>query len=332
MPNAPVTLVGLRRLLLDLYNKSGEGQQVRPSVYSDKAKNTKAIIAPAVSILGESTPSRFYDVLDESMISEGWLPRWICIEYRGPRVAKNYAHKLAEPNPDFINRMSSLCANALTLNSQNTVIDVSFTKRANELQVEYNDFCDGQINNTQTPVRAELWNRAHLKVLKLAAIVAVGINPIEPVVCDNCLNWAIGIVNRDCINILQRFDAGEIGSTSDEQVQILKVLEVITRFVTVPWKDLEASARAKFKMGLYHAERIVPYSYIQQKLVGMKVFKEDRIGATNAIKKTVKTLIEMDEIAQVPNPECRRKFDSVSPCYIVKNVGIFDDAKRKGLV
>lgn len=332
MPSASPNLVGLRRLLLDLYNKSGEGQSVRPSVYSDRAKNTKSIIAPAISILGESTPSKFYEVLDETMIAEGWLPRWLCIEYRGKRVPQNYNAKNAKPSYELIQRVSSLCANCLTLNSQDGVIDIGFTPEGNKVQAQYNEFCDDQINNTVTPIRAELWNRAHLKAMKLAALVAVGINPIEPVICENSMNWAIHIINKDCINIMQRFDAGEIGGSADENLQIMKILEFMTKFVGTPWGKLSYSARGIQNCGLYHEQNIIPYAYLQKKCVGLKLFKEDRLGATNAIKKVIKTLIEMDEIALVSVPDRKRKFDSVSPCYIIKNLGIFEDAKRKGLI
>lgn len=330
MPSAPTHLVGIRRLLLDLYNKSGEGQTVRPSIYSDKSKNTREIEAPAVTLLGESTPSKFYEVLDETMIAEGWLPRWLVIEYRGKRVKKNYAHKDVTPSYELVNSVANLCANSLQLNNQKKVIDVSFTPEGNRVQARYNDFCDEQINSTQASIRAELWNRAHLKALKLAALVAVGINPIEPVICENCMHWAINIVNKDCINIIQRFDAGEIGGTSDENRQINKVLELITFFITSSWSDLSRTTKSTEKCWLYHGEKIVPYSFIQRKCVGLKMFKDDRLGATNAIKKTLKTLVEMDEIALVSVADRKRKFNSTTNCYVVKNIALFKDAKRKG--
>lgn len=330
MPNAPGHLVGLRRLLLDLYNKSGNKQVLRPMIYSDKSKSTKTIESPAVTLLGESTPNKFYEVLDEGMISEGWLPRWLIIEYRGKRVKKNYKHQDAQPSSKLISDVTGLCANALQLNSQGVAIDVMFNEGANAIQAQYNEFCDDQINNTATPIRAELWNRAHLKALKLAALVAVGINPIEPVICENCIHWAINIVNKDCINILKRFDAGEIGGTADENIQINKVLGYITEFVTKDWSQLSPTTKSTNKCWLYHAEHIVPYNYLQRKCVGLKVFKEDRLGSTGALKKVLKTLIEMDEIGLVSVADRKRKFDSTSPCYVIKNPAIFEDAKRKG--
>lgn len=330
MANAPAHILGLRRMLLQIYSMSGKGLSIRPVIYSDKTKNTKSVPSPAISIVGESTPEKFYEILNESLISEGWLPRWVIIEYKGDRVKMNYRHTEATPSYELVSNLASLCANALTLNSTNSVIDVNFTEEGNAIQVKYNEFCDDQINNATAPIRAELWNRAHLKVLKLAAIVAVGINPISPVICHNCMNWAINLVNADCKNILRRFDAGEIGGTADEVQQINKMLEVIVEFLTLPYMKFSKSIQLINKFGIYHAEKIIPYSYLQKRLVGMNVFKEDRLGATGAIKKVIKTLIEMDEIEMLPVPDRRRKFDSLSACYVVKNQALYQDGKRRG--
>jgi hypothetical protein len=63
--NATPGMIGLRRLLLDLFNKSGEGKLLHPMIYSDKQKNTDVVNAPAFSIMGESTPEKFYEALNE---------------------------------------------------------------------------------------------------------------------------------------------------------------------------------------------------------------------------------------------------------------------------
>lgn len=58
-PRASSAEKALKRVLLDLYNKSGKKDMLRGSVYSDTDKNTKVVQSPAVTILGESTPETF---------------------------------------------------------------------------------------------------------------------------------------------------------------------------------------------------------------------------------------------------------------------------------
>lgn len=332
MASAPAHLIGLRRILLDLYNKSGEGKVIRPTVYSNSEKNTKFINAPSVSLLGESTPERFYEILDDSMISEGLLPRFLNIEYRGDRPELNYNHAAVKPSQELIDGVAGLCASSQSLNSTDTTIEVSFTKEANETLYYFDKFCDEQINNTTAEIRKHLWNRAHIKVLKLASLVAIGINPDRPIIDEHCANWAKEIVVRDCVNIIQRFDSGEVGWKTDERTQIARVLDCMVTWTMSPFKALGRAAESQPKGHLYHSDHVVPFAYIQKKLMGLKCFKEDRLGPTYGIKKTLKTLIEMGEILEVDGPERRQKYQSTSPCYIIENRDLLVDTKRKGLM
>ncbi len=84
-PQASVHMKGLERVLLQVYSKSGKGNMLDPMAYSDKEKNTPAIASPSLTIIGESVPERFYEVLDEAMIASGLLPRFMCFEYKGKR-------------------------------------------------------------------------------------------------------------------------------------------------------------------------------------------------------------------------------------------------------
>lgn len=123
-PRAPSHEAGLKRTLLDLYNKSGEGKIVRPTIYSDKDKNTTSVIAPAFTLLGESSPERFYECLNESMISEGLLPRFTTIEYTGDRPKLNKQHKNVQPSFELVEQMTNICAHSIMLNDQNKAIHV----------------------------------------------------------------------------------------------------------------------------------------------------------------------------------------------------------------
>ena len=68
LANAP--MLQLRKILLELYGKSGKGEIMRGSVYADSNKNIKEIESPAFSLLGESTPETFYDSLSESLVDD----------------------------------------------------------------------------------------------------------------------------------------------------------------------------------------------------------------------------------------------------------------------
>lgn len=319
--NAPPHLTGLRRFLLDAYNKSGENKVLRPSIYSDKDKNTTAVLSPSFTMLGESTPEKFYEGLHEGLISEGLLPRFTMIEYHGERPPLNPAHLSAQPSFELIDRLSTICAHALMLNSQNKAIHVQTDPDAKALFDKFDAHCDANINTSDREIRRHLWNRAHVKALKLAAIIAVGCNPYDPNINSDVASWAINLVVADVRNLLARFDAGEIGIDNDETKQLAKVIGTVKDFVVSPWPDVAKYAGEG--AGVLHSNRIIPYSYVQRRLAAVAVFRKDRIGASGAIKKALKTLCERGDLQEVSRATLSKEYNTTAVAYMVAHPGVF---------
>ena len=51
-------------------------------------------------MIGETTPGRLYEALDESLIADGLLPRFTIIIYRGDRPALN-KHRIGQPSQNL---------------------------------------------------------------------------------------------------------------------------------------------------------------------------------------------------------------------------------------
>ena len=66
----------------------------------------------------------------------------------------------------------------------NSFVDVPLDHYAQLLLDEYDRHCDDLINNGTDEVIRQLWNQAHLKVLKLCGLVAVGCHIHNP--CGDC--------------------------------------------------------------------------------------------------------------------------------------------------
>ncbi|MGH8049948.1 MAG: hypothetical protein ACREPB_04735, partial [Arenimonas sp.] len=164
-PKAPAHLVGLRALMLDLYGKSGRNGELRPSIYSDREKNTAAVCSPAFSLIGESTPESFYEGLSERLVSDGLLPRFTTIEYRGKRQPLQEC-RIESPSPELIEKLATFCSHVLNLNSQNKSQDIMLSESAREIFIEFDVECDASINGAKNEVVRHLWNRAHIKALK----------------------------------------------------------------------------------------------------------------------------------------------------------------------
>jgi len=319
-PNAPPHLIGLRRILLDLYNKSGEGKVLRPSIYSDREKNTSAVQSPAFTLLGESTPERFYDSLNEGMISEGLLPRFSIIEYHGERPPLNQGHTLAQPSFEVVEMLSTLCAHSLMLNSQHKAVHVSKSPEAQQLFDDFDKHCDLNINSSDKEVRRHLWNRAHIKAMKMAALVAVGINPYDPTISGDVAQWAINLIVSDVRNLLKRFDNGEIGIDNDETKQLSKVIDVVKDYVLKPWSEVQKYSTSPASM---HNEKIVPFSYISRRLAAVATFRKDRAGSARAIDRAIKTLCDRGDIQEVNRATLSKDHSTTARAYMIASPRAF---------
>lgn len=318
--HAPPHLIGLRRALLELFNKSGEGNVMRPTIYSDREKNTTALLAPAFSMIGESTPEKFYEVLNEGMISEGLLPRFSMIEYNGERPPLNEAHMLARPTFELIQKLGELCAFSLQLNSQNKALAVQIDEQAKALFDSFNLHCDSNINSAEREVRRHLWNRAHIKALKLAAIIAVGCDPYHPTINTEHATWAINFVIADVRNLLGKFDAGEIGIDNDETKQLQTIIQTIRTYVTSPFSEVEKYIP---NMGNLHSERVIPYAYLQRKLAAVAIFRKDKMGSSYAIKRALKTLVERGDITEVSRSVMAQQYKTNAVSYMIAVPRVF---------
>lgn len=313
----------LKRILLDLYNKSGQSQTYHPMIYADKEKNTTAITSPAFTLLGESTPSTFYNIVDEAMIEDGLLPRFVIIEYDGKRPELNENHAHIQPSFQLVDQFSSLVAGCLDLMSSRTgnrrVVNVGANEGAQELLREFDKYADLQMNTSSKEVVQHLWNRAHMNLLRLSALVAVGCDPYNPTVNEEVVVWARGIIVTAINKIMMRFETGMVGRTSEEGRQTAEIVRIIRDYLEKPAVDF-------VKYGVerkLHADMIIPYQYLQKRLSAVACFRNDRMGATNAMKRAVGAMLDSGEIREIGKGELGKNYGQTGRAFMVANPSLF---------
>jgi len=314
-PHANAHVAGVKSVLLDLYGKSGFGNVYRPIAYSDVQKNTHSINSPSFSLLAESTPSTFYDAVDESMIAHGLLPRFLIIEYFGVRVRSNATHANVQPSPQLQATLGQLAAYCHTIMHGGRTIYTQFADQQSFAMAEtFDHSCDDQVNSTTNEATRDLWSRGHLKALKLASLVGVGLDPYKPLITPDSWTWAQELVETDIKRMVKRFEKGEIGvQDTNEQKQMDAVLKVMRDFLFKPWDQL-----ANYKAGTpgMQTARVVPANYIQKRLVSSSAFKKERLGATHGIGRTIKSLLEAGIIADVTG---KAKFEIGGKIYMISD-------------
>lgn len=319
-PTAPTHLVGIRTFYLDAYNKSGHNDVMQGIVYSDAAKNTEVLRSPAFSMLGDSTPEKFYTGLHVGLITEGLLPRFTIIEHKGDRAVANDEHAGVRPNADLVARLTELAAHSLMLNSRHEVTQVACDAEAKAALIDYRDKCDAIMNADKSDLIGALWSRAHAKVLRIAALLAIGCNHLFPIVTLQMVKWAILVVNKDVNNMMSKFTAGDVGEGGDEGMQQMKVRNTIKDYYSGDWPSIQKYV-GEGASNLY-LNKVVPYTYIQRRLVGVTIFKNDKIGATKAIVRTLQSLCESGDLEELPK-HISAKYGTTAKCYIVKHPTYF---------
>lgn len=317
--HANSALLKLRQILLAGYSRSGKGMVLPPTIYSDKDKNTEPISAPAFSLLGEGTPERFFNLLDQSMVNDGLLPRFTVIYYEGDRKSLN-KNTDVKPPYELVRRLSALCSQSLMLNQANNVIDVQAAPAAGQLLDAFGAHIDGVINAAKNDTIEQIWNRAHLKALKLAALVAVGISPTNPIIDEVAAQWAIDLVTYDTRRLVHKFLSGDIGDSETRQQNDIRKL--IKRYFqqnpadVVKWGATPAMQQA----------RVIPKRMLQQRLANVGSFKNDRLGATIALNRALLSLTEAGVIQRLGPQETEKYAVRSSLLFAINDPGWLTEA------
>lgn len=301
----------LRTVMTNLYQKSGPASVVGGINYSNKDSNVKSVAGVAYSMIGESTPKTFYESLTESMMEDGFMSRFLIVEYEGDRPARN-----DNPNLVLDDRLySALCSiivQSITLlqNRQNMPVTQSLESRA--LLDEFDRECDEQINSTLDESYRQMWNRAHLKVLRVAALLAVADNFVNPVISYDHAKWALDIVRCD-INIMQRkIMDGDVGQ--GDVVREKKLMSVIKTYFNQKIPESYRIPKTLVDNG------IIPRKFMQMRTNTLTQFTGHRLGATVALDLTIKSLIDSGYLMEVDKAKLVEVYNFHGRCFRVLNL------------
>lgn len=282
----------LKKVLLDLFNKSGWSRTLRSSVYSDSERNTKIVQAPSITILGESTPETFLDTLESSHITEGLIPRFLIVHYNGPRPPKNPYPLTAVPE-HILPRLVEIATQALTMANNYQCAQVAMSQGADHLFAKFDKQCDDMINRS-AEVETNLWNRAHLKALRLAALCAVLDNLHEPTIDEQSALWAINLVRKDVVTMTSKFVTGDVGSGESKQIADIR-RAIVQFYASEPEKLVKAYAVSQ----ACAEKKVIPYVYLQRRSTTLASFRTDPRGATTALKRVVEELMSTGELMEL---------------------------------
>lgn len=299
---------GLRTVMTNLYQKSGPAAIVGGITYSNKESNVSSINGVAYSMIGETTPGVFYDSLTEGMMEDGFLSRFTIVEHVGDRPPANKNPVTTLPNY-LTEAISAIVVQALTLLSRYHHCPVQFSPEAQAMLDAFDRECDRQINSTMDEGWRQMWNRAHLKTCRIAALLAVGDNYLTPVIHLNHVQWALDLVRKDIALMARRIDSGDVGQGDSSREK--KVLTVIEDYLKV---DQAASYKVDETM---RKKGIIPRRYIQLRLQRLPLFAGHKAGATRALDDTLRSLMDSGYLVEVARDSMAKEFAFSGRCFRV---------------
>lgn len=327
----------LRKVWTNTYSKSAIESVAGGIIYSNSEANARVMGSVAYSLIGESTPGTFYEALTDSMMRDGFMSRFNVVEYSGDRPDKNPA-PVDHPEPWLPARMAELMRHAHTLRAGNRCQSVTFRPDAASALTEFETECDGKIREAgDDESQRQMWNRAHLKALRISALLSVADNHLFPAVNGDHAAWAIDLVRRDIGVFAKRILNGDVGEGTDDGRE-RRLLEICREWLMMddaatpnyakPWKELR-------KHGL------VPRKYLQLRTQRIAAFEKHPRGQKEALDKTIQTAIDNGHFHPLDRLQTSLDYSFQGRVFAIVNTGEFqssnwierflDDAKKRRL-
>jgi hypothetical protein len=191
-------------------------------------------------------------------------------------------------------------------------VQVQFDQQSYAITRAFDKECDSEINKTDDERWRQMWNRAHLKVLRISALLATADNFINPVVNTTHVNWAIDIIRRDIEITSRKLIEGDIGQ--GDGVRERKLIAVIKTFFTAKIPDSYKIPQELVEQG------IVPRRFLQVRTGTLNQFTSHRLGATTALDLTLKSLIDSGYIMEVDKKVLQDDYGFHGRCFRVLNL------------
>jgi hypothetical protein len=303
----------LRQVMTNLYQKSAPQSIVGGIRYSQADNNAQSVTGVAYSMIGETTPNTFYEALTENMMEDGFLSRFLAIEYTGDRPDEN---KNMEVIPDsalveVLSNMATAANRVATFSAPS--MPVGRTEEAATIMQSFSDECRDMIRGSQNESFRQMWNRAALKAMRLAALLAVADHHLYPTISVQHIEWAIDVVRRDIGIMKGRLEEGDVGVTAASRSR--KLASVLKHYINDELPKKRVAKDQKFK-----DQRVVTREYLQVYTAGNMAFKKFRGEAPQALELTIKSFIDAGYLAEMDKAKAVAQFQFHGKCYRILSV------------
>lgn len=301
----------LRHVMTDLFQKSGPQSIVGGITYSNKDSNISSVAGVAYSMIGESTPGKFYESLTESMMEDGFMSRFLLVEYEGLRPPLN-TNPMREPSKALGDAVADLCTHAMTLLDRQDTVMLSRTDEAARMIEQFEKECDNQINGTNDEMWRQMWNRASLKMMRVSSLLAVADNWLNPVIQKHHIDWALTLIHKDIAIMSKRIESGDIGMNDDSRER--KIVKMLKEYLENPVASSYGIPDELRKAS------IIPRKFLQIRTARQVAFNSHRAGANTALDHTMRSMCDSGYIMEVDRNKMAEQFNFHGKAYRILHI------------
>lgn len=203
--------------------------------------NIPRIIAPCLSIHGISTPSTFWNALSSGNISEGLLGRLVLVDVGNAEPVKvrrppNSIDKIPTSLSDKVAALLGLASGkytgqfcALTARSEEKPHPIMTVEWAQGVDDIFEDFDDRirEMKKKVDPQYRPILNRVGENAARLAMVVAIGVDPKEPVITAEIQEWANSVAEHSLNVIL--CGADENIADNEKSADYLRIKRIVAK-------------------------------------------------------------------------------------------------------
>jgi hypothetical protein len=299
-PLAPEHTRTLNRALLNSYKASDAHGAIRARRKAQGVDGVESIPRPCLVLAGEATPESLYGAMGTRELATGFLQRFLLVDVpttswsldENPEASKAPGSRLL----DKLEQLVVFC-DSLEVESRKGPdhICLDGDPKALELLQEYRRSRRREIMNCPDGlVRKEAINRAGLKAVRIAGILAVAADIHAPRITVEHAEWATRFVDRTDDALLGRFASGEIGSGQTKQeAEIRKAAHDIRAMATAARKRLGMTP------AVARDSAMLPLSVLKARVVHSATFSTDRAGAVTAFDRCIDSMVKSGTFSKV---------------------------------
>ena len=296
-----------RNIMLMAYGKKFlEGKQ-----YSNPENSLNGVEWPSLSFVGETTPGTFLECLTPDMMSDGFMSRFLVISYGGGRPLPN-ANRNGEFSRDDCVLWRGLVDHTAKYQFPINVpaaMEVQPDAEARAMLDRFDIDCIARLNATDDENERQVWTRAHLKALKVAALLAVADHYLNPTITAAHVGWALRLVQLDVDVFQTRHREGDIGVSDDARQR--KLLAFLHEYIAKPVPKGYRVPDQMWQNG------IVPRQYLQKRSASLPAFSSHKLGATKALDEAIRSLVANGNLMEVKHDKVVEMYNHHGKSYRV---------------